>query len=220
LFLQATTAAAPSILSYSWFEYILPLSVFADTDSSSGTNSSSTSVQGSKWFGSASRKKQAAAAAAAAASAHQSDASPTGFAYEAANMLLAVATWKLAKAGSLVMTQGGADSATAMEAYQLYCQAAGTVEELRRKLLPQLDASSSGGDLSRELVSALHLFALGEAQVSKCVAYTIIHLRCCNGSRAPARFVFGGTASLSSRTPTLARIPAQPAAVVLATCMV
>lgn len=165
MLLQATAAAAPSILNNSWFDSILPLSAFADSDDSSTSASSSTPVQGSKWFGSSSRKKQAAAAAAAAAAADQSTAAHCGFACEAANILLAIATWKLAKAGSLIMTQGGADSATAMEAYQLYCQAAGTVEELRRKLLPQLDASSSGGDLSRELVSALHLFALGEAQV-------------------------------------------------------
>jgi hypothetical protein len=164
-FLQATTAAVPSILSYNWLESILPLSAFADSDTSSSSGSSSTYLQGSKWLRSACRKKQAAAAAAAAAAAQQSNVAPPGFAYEGANILLAIATWKLAKAGSLIMTQDGADSASAMEAYQLYCQAAGTVEELRRKLLPQLDVSSSGGDLSRELLSALHLFALGEAQV-------------------------------------------------------
>ena len=78
-----------------------------------------------------------------------------------------VACVQVAKAGSLIMASGGADSGTAMEAYQLYCQAAGVLDELRRRLLPALGPQCICGDLSRELLTALHLFALGEAQVGR-----------------------------------------------------
>jgi hypothetical protein len=54
-----------------------------------------------------------------------------------------------------------------MEAYQLYCQAAGVLDELRRRLLPALGPQCVSGDLSRELLTALHLYALGEAQVGR-----------------------------------------------------
>jgi len=154
---QGGDAATYPVLRSTWIDTLLPLAAFkADGSSSSSTHA------GSKWFGSSSRKKQAAAAAAALA--QEAPDPPSGYAFEAANILLAVATWKMTKAGSIVGAAAGADSAAAMDAYQLYCQAAGLLDELRRKLLP-LVPSSACGDLQRELLCALHYFALGEAQV-------------------------------------------------------
>lgn len=162
--LQHDTEGSRQVMQSTWSDSILPLAAFTSSKGPSTALNSS---------------RQACAAAASEKDCTVSSASKTSnqqlkgkvqssmFAFEAANVLLAIASWKLVKAGTIVMSQTGADSAACMEAYQLYCQAAGQLDEIRRKLLPILNTGSTG-DLHRGLLSALHFFALGEAQVCCC----------------------------------------------------